>query len=416
MDKVCIITLGCKVNKYESDSIARMLEDNGFDTTDNLEYADYYILNTCAVTNEAEKKSRQYISKITKLNPKAKIIVSGCAVESNKNIFLNKNNVIGAIDYQRKDLILQLLLAKEFDITPLEKFNYNLINPKVNQTRAYIKIQDGCNRFCSYCAIPYFRGRSVSRDLDSIVKEANQLDNVYKEIVLVGIDMSDYRIDGQLALDKLMAALSHLSARIRLGSLEVSAISDSLLKQLKDMPNFAPHFHLSLQSGDNEVLKKMNRKYTREEYIAACNLIYKYFPDANITTDIIVGFPFETDDAFQNTIELVKEVNFGKVHCFPFSAKKGTVAAKYKDIDANIKKERMSKLETVAASEQLKYNSKFLNKKLSVLVEEEEDGYLVGFSDNYIKCYMNNNTNKYPIGEIVEVTAIKLKEEGLEVK
>ena len=416
MTKISILTLGCKVNKYESDCLLRMLEDIGFSVSEELIFADNYIINSCAVTNEAEKKSRQYISKINKINPNAKILFCGCASEKNNESLLQKKNVIKVFVNQRKDEIVKFLQDLEYKDELLSTYNENISNPKISNTRAYLKIQDGCNRFCSYCIIPYVRGRSVSRDLSKVITEAEVLDKFYKEIVIVGIDMSDYKIDGKLALDVLINNLSHINARIRLGSLEVSVINEEFLKSLLKLKNFCPQFHLSLQSGDDFVLKKMNRKYTSKEYLEACNLIYKFFPDANITTDIIVGFPYEDEENFKNTLNLVREVKFGKIHCFPFSAKKGTLAYTYKDIDKNIKKERLKILSNLGEKLATEYHSKFINRNLIVLVEEIEDNYIVGYSENYIKCYMENDTKKYKLGEIITVKGIKIYKEGLKVK
>lgn len=412
--KVCLITLGCKVNKYETDCIKRMLNDLKFDVSETLCDAEYYVLNTCAVTNEAEKKSRQYIAKINKLNSTAKIIVCGCGAERNREKYLEKQNVVAVFTNQRKDLIVDFIMGKKVVDDQILCFNNTLTNPKTEQARAYIKIQDGCNRFCSYCIIPYLRGRSVSRDINSIINEAHCLAKSFSEIVLVGIDMSDYKVDGQNALAMLMDKLKDVPARIRMGSLEVSVVTDDFMKILKSMPNFAPQFHLSLQSGDDSILKKMNRKYTRDEYIEAVNKIYSYFPNANITTDIIVGFPYETEENFANTLDLAQKVKFGKIHCFPFSAKKGTLAATYKNIDASIKNERMNRLESLASKLQDEYNTKYVGQELNVLIEEIEDDYYTGYSENYIKCYFKSD-KEYPIGQILKVTGVKLLKEGLEV-
>ncbi len=414
-ERICIITLGCKVNKYESDCIAKKLRELAFDVTEEMQKAEYYILNTCAVTNEAEKKSRQYISKITKLNPDAKIMVCGCASDASKEAFIKKKGVVAVFDNQRKDLIIDYMQGKLSDNVALSSFNYNLTDPEINQARAYIKIQDGCNRFCSYCIIPYIRGRSVSRDIKSIVIEAERIAKDYNEIVLVGIDMSDYKIDGTNSLAKLLAVLSNCPARIRLGSLEVSVITEELLDVMKGMPNFAPHFHLSLQSGDDEILKMMNRKYSAKEYLDACGMIYRYFPDANITTDIIVGFPYESEENFENTITLAKKAKFGRIHCFPFSAKAGTRAATFPDTLPETKKDRMAKLSKVADELMLEYNTKFVGKKLNMLIEEEEAGYLVGYSENYIKCYLEPK-DTFVIGDVIEVEGNKIYKDGLLVR
>ena len=306
-------------------------------------------------------------------------------------------------------------MGEDYQDEALAEFNNNMINPSISQTRAYIKIQDGCNRFCSYCIIPYIRGRSVSRDLTSIHNEAKELAKYYNEIVLVGIDVSDYKIEGVVALPKLFETLKDVDARIRLSSVEVSAITDEFLKVLQSMPNFAPHFHLSLQSGDDDILKKMNRKYTRLQYLQACELIYKYFPDANITTDIIVGFPFETEENFANTLDLAKKAKFGKIHAFPFSAKKGTVAANYPDINPEIKKDRMNRLMALADELQTEYDRRFIGKKLNVLIEEQEGEYLVGYSENYIKCYIDKNYASCG-GDIKTFVGKKLFKEGLLVR
>ena len=414
-NKVSILTLGCKVNKYESDCLAKKLQAMGFFVSSDLINAEYYILNTCAVTNEAEKKSRQYISKIIRVNPNAKILVCGCASDADKQKFLDKTGVVAVFDNQRKDLIIDYFENKLYEDIRISGFNYNLVDPKIDQARAYIKIQDGCNRFCSYCIIPYLRGRSVSRSIESVVTEANQLSKDYNEIVLVGIDLSDYKIDGRYALPELLEKLSNCSARIRLGSLEVSVVTEELLSVLKDMSNFAPQFHLSLQSGDDDVLKAMNRKYTAQEYINACNMIYKYFPNANITTDIIVGFPGEKEENFNNTINLAKTVKFGKIHCFPFSAKKGTRAATFVDNPADIKKDRMDRLSVVASELQTEYNIRFIGADLMMLLEEKEGEYIVGYSENYIKCYLMTTKN-LKLGEVIRVKGVELYKEGLKVR
>ena len=227
--------------------------------------------------------------------------------------------------------------------------------------------------------------------------------------------MSDYKVDGKLALTDLMIKLSKVNARIRLGSLEESVITEDFLKALQGLHDFAPQFHLSLQSGDDFVLKKMNRKYTSQNYLDACNLIYKYFPDANITTDIIVGFPYEEEDNFNNTLLLAEKVKFGKIHCFPFSAKKGTIAYRYKDVDPATKKDRMNRLTQLANKLSYEYNERFVGKTLEMLIEEVEDNYYVGYSGNYIKCYLGLDAN-INIGDITKVKVIELYNEGVKVK
>ena len=411
MQKVSIITLGCKVNKYESECMANELIQNGYNVTFELEDADIYIVNSCAVTQMSEKKSRQYLAKIKKINPNAKIIVCGCASENNPDQFKKEGLNVVVFGTQYKSHILDYIKNVEFN-----KYDYTctyetMSYPYINSTRAYLKIQDGCNNFCSYCLIPYVRGRSKSRDLDEIVAEARKLSENFKEIVLIGIDISDYKINGQLSLGKVLESLNNLPARIRISSFEVRIITDKFLTILKNMNNFAPSFHLSLQSGDNSVLKRMNRKYTREDYIEKCNLIKRYFPDANITTDIIVGFPGETEEQFNNTIELAKTVEFGKIHVFPYSKRTGTVASRMVDLPSEIKKQRVKILSKVSEELADKFNSKFIGSVQKVLLEDVESDYIVGFTDNYIKVYVPIS-NKLNSGDFVNVKLKFLFNEG----
>lgn len=410
MEKVCFLTLGCKVNKYESDCMAKILKQNGYSVTSNFEKSDIYVVNTCAVTNEGEKKSRQIFHKIREVNPLAKIIVCGCASEHNLKQFEEKG-AFGGIGNVNKETILSIIQNGGFKKFDQEKTYERLSNPYISSTRAYIKVQDGCDRFCSYCIIPYLRGRSRSRELNSIIAEAKELAKESKEIVLVGIDISDYKINGEPALGKLIYSLKDLPARIRLGSFEANVITKELLDVLKQVPNFAPHFHLSLQSGDTSVLKAMNRKYTAEEFLEKCKLIKTYFPDANITTDIIVGFPTETEEEFENTIKFAKTVGFGKIHTFPYSVRSGTVASKMKDLPLSIKKERVAKLTKVSDELEIAFNKSMLGKTKKVLFEDEEDGYMVGFTDNYIKVYVDKE--KVESGELADIKLENLYKLGI---
>jgi len=408
-NKVSILTLGCKVNKYESDCMVKILSDNGFFVVENLEFADFYIINTCAVTMEAEKKSRQYIAKCLKFNPEAEIIVCGCASENNVTQFEKNDHIKCIFGTFGKEKILDYITGKLKEKIELSTDYISPNNPVTNSTRAYLKIQDGCNNFCTYCIIPYLRGRSRSRELNEVIDEAKLLSAKHKEIVVTGIDMSDYKIDGKKSLGELLFSLKDIKSRIRIGSLEVGIITDEFLSKLKQMPNFMPHFHLSLQSGDNRILKLMNRHYTREEYMDKCELIYKYFPNANITTDIIVGFPTETEEEYLNTENLAKTVKFGSIHIFPYSARSGTVALRYGDLPKSVKKERVDRLELVKSELINKFINKNLNSFACVLVEDEEDGYFVGYTENYIKVYLKNVKNN----EVVKVKLIKQYKDGV---
>ncbi len=409
--KVCLLNLGCKVNQYEIDAILHSLKGE-HEVTEEFEKADIYIVNTCAVTSEAEKKSRQYVSKILNLNKDAKIIICGCAAENNAEQFTSKPQVSLVVGTAQKGLLAEKIkneiVGNSVVPIPLE-YEDDMFSESV-RTRAYLKIQDGCNNFCSYCLIPYVRGRSRSRALTSIVSEGKELSKVAKEIVITGINISDYKIDGQLALASVMQELSDLSSRIRIGSLEVNVITDEFLSVLKNMKNFCPQFHLSLQSGSNKVLKDMNRHYTREEYIEKVSLIRKYFDNPAITTDIIVGYPTETEQDFQETLDLVQKVQFSQIHYFAYSRRTGTVAAKLPQINGEIIKGREHKLSSLAQKLKEKYLKSFIGKSLLVLIEEKIEDVFTGFSENYIRCYLAENVS---LGEMVSVVADEIYKDGV---
>ena len=279
-------------------------------------------------------------------------------------------------------------------------------------TRAFIKIQDGCNNFCTYCIIPYLRGRSRSRSMASVISEAQKLPAEVKEIVLVGIDVSSYEQNGKKALIDLLEALDGLNKRLRLSSMEDNLVTEDFVERLSKLKNFCPHFHLSLQSGCDEVLKKMNRKYTTAEFYNTVTLIRKYFKNAGITTDVIVGFPTETESNFAETVEFIKKVQFADLHIFPYSKRDGTVAAKiYKDLPKEVKMKRVAVLEKV--KKELKEQFINENSVLKVLIEEEKDGYFQGYSENYIKCYLQGN---FKVGDIVTCEIKKPFKDGTLVK
>lgn len=405
--KIKLITLGCKLNKYESDCVARQLMEKGHEIVDG-DFADVYIINTCAVTQESEKKSRQYIAKCNKQNPNCKIIICGCASQNNPEQFINKKNVFSIIGNENKEKIVDLIDESKVEIYPFMAEYGELKNPYITSTRAYMKIQDGCNRFCSYCLIPYLRGRSRSRKIEDCVVEAEELSKVSKEIVVSGIDMSSFTP----SLAELMKSLKHVKSRIRIGSLEVSIATKELLEVLNSMNNFCPQFHLSLQSGCDSVLKRMNRHYTTGEYLEKVKLIREYFPDANITTDIIVGFANETEEEFNKTCEFVEEVGFGQVHIFPYSRREGTTADKlYKtDLPLSIKKERVDILEKIAHKSRENYLNSLIGKTYHVLTEDEENDEIVGYTENYIKVYLPKNTKK---NTIIKVKLLEKYKDGM---
>lgn len=408
--KVVVYTLGCKVSQYESDLIMQDLIKQDYEVSKKLEVADIFIINTCAVTNEAERKSRGIISKILKINPNAKIIVCGCASEHNQEQFLSKKNVSLVIGNKGKNVIAKIMnevgnLKQELDKN-YEEFD----TVYSSRARGYLKIQDGCNNFCSYCLIPFIRGRSRSRDLNKIVEEARSLSKTCREIVLTGINMSDYRIDGNLALSKVLLAMKDIDCMIRIGSLEVNVIDDEFLTILKSMPNFCEQFHLSMQSGCDRILKLMNRHYTTEIYLQKIDLIRKYFPNASITTDVIVGFPTETEEDFKETLQTCRKANFFQMHIFPYSKRDGTKAEKMEQVDGNIVKSRIKILEQLNEKMHNDYLTKNINMTQKVVTEQLEDDYVVGHTQNYIKVYLPKQTNLY---DLINVKLIKIFKDGM---
>lgn len=400
--KACVLTLGCKLNEVESASLMRGLEEEGYETTETLSYADLYLINTCAVTAEAERKSRQAVARVRKFNPAAPVIVLGCASQNNPQAFSSREGVLFVAGAQGKDKVLSLLRERARGEFCAEEGAFcELPAPKRVKTRAFLRIQDGCNRFCSYCLIPYLRGRSRSRSAESIVKEAAACGA--KEIVLTGVDASSYR-DGETDLGGLFTLLGSVPARIRLGSLEPGAVTEEFLRRMKEAGNVAPHFHLSLQSGSSKILRAMNRKYTREEYLEKCALIYRAFPDAAVTTDLIAGFPGETEEDFEQSLSIIKEVGFARIHAFPFSPRKGTAAAKLQDLPAEVKKERTARLIEEGAKAEEEYLLRFVGREETVLFEE--DG---GYTGNYIRVYAAGARE----GSLCRVRLIKRERDGL---
>lgn len=391
--KVSVLTLGCKVNKYESDSLLKLFKQKGYEISDKLEYADIYVVNTCAVTSEAEKKSRQMLARCKKFNPNAEIYVCGCASQHNPKQFEGKAEIIKGVAGKNK-LAFVNDKGEQVDDVPLkyEQEEFSL----QSRTRAYIKVQDGCNNFCSYCIIPYLRGRSRSRDKASILEEVSQLSGDIQEIVLTGINLSDYRIDGKLALIDLLEDLDSFGLRMRLSSMEEVIANEDFIARLSRLKNFCPHFHLSLQSGSASVLKRMNRRYSPDEFEQTCKLIRKYFPSASITTDVIVGFPNETEQEFEETYQFIKRINFSGLHIFPYSHRSGTVASREKDLSPAIKKERAERL--AALDKVLRSNFVKENKTGRVLIEKCEGGKSEGFTENYIKCHFDQPIE---VGKIV---------------
>lgn len=400
LPKISIFTLGCKVNQYDTDAMLAVFEHAGFEIAEGLEYADVYVVNSCAVTAEAEKKSRQSIARILKVNPNAKIFVCGCASQNNFSQFA-KNNVqyiSGSdqkLDFARKIVTefkgqeeqFDKIVPDKFDISTVFEDNDGIINLR---TRHFIKVQDGCNNFCSYCLIPYVRGRSRSRVLASIERELDEVSSVAKEVVVTGINLSAYGKDIGSSLTDLMKMLSKYDFSVRLGSLEVGVITKDFLDATKALKRFCPHFHLSLQSGDDSVLKAMNRHYTTAEYYDAVRLIREYYSDPAITTDIIVGFPSEREEEFENSMAFARKVGFSDIHVFQYSSRRGTVAGRMPTLDPEIVLDRQKRMTALKHELVQNYLNKQIGMPVNVLFETQSRGVWCGHSPNYVKVYSKN--------------------------
>lgn len=409
MKKVKFSTLGCKVNQYETEAMAELFVKNGYEITEDYN-CDVFVLNTCTVTNLSDRKSRQQISKIRSENSDAIIAVVGCYSQVSPDEIENIEgvNVILGTKY-RKEIVELCELAKSSNkiINNVENIGKNrefeelTINTEHSMTRAYIKIQEGCSQFCSYCIIPYARGPIRSRNIRDIVLEAKRLaDNGFKEIVLTGIHIASYGKDlenDDIGLIDVIEDIGQIDKikRIRLSSLEPRIVDKQFLDRLSKVEQFCDHFHLSLQSGSDSILQSMNRKYDTDLYEKTINLIREYYPNAAITTDIIVGFPGETDEDFEKTLNFVDKIQFSKIHVFKYSNRKGTVASKMKNqVSGVVKKERSKLLIEKSKYYTDKFLDNMLNEPIKVLFESKnDDGYIKGYTTNYIRVKREYNPN-----------------------
>ena len=396
--RIAVFTLGCKTNLYESGQIVSALCAAGHDAFHGLESADVFVLNTCAITAEAEKKSRQLVTRARKLNPNCRVVVVGCASEKNPAQFEGLANVTIVKGVHGKTKVVDEILGEGVDVEQIPSAYEETVTSTQEHTRAFVKIQDGCNNFCTYCIVPYLRGRSRSRRVADVVAEIKQAKAA--ETVITGIDISQFGRDTGESLPMLFAALTNVPTRLRLGSLEAGVVTEELLQSLTHV-NFCPHFHLSLQSGCDATLKRMNRKYDTATYFAAVESIRRVFPTAAITTDVIVGFCGETDEEFAETLAFVQKVGFADVHVFPYSPRQGAVSAKWKDTDPVVKKHRAEVLGELKL--QLKERFALANKGSvqRVLVEEIVDGKAVGYTPNYLRVYFD--ADPLTVGTLVDV-------------
>ena len=407
---VSFYTLGCKVNQYETNAMEQQFIKNNYEIVENTQKADIYVINTCTVTNMAERKSRQMLRRVKEINPFAVLVVCGCYAQVAKNeleqipeidIILGineKNEIVQIVENYMEKMAEQDKRSQEAEIDDVSKQKEFLDFGDVTYTeknRAGVKVQDGCNMFCSYCIIPYARGRIRSRKIESVVSEIEKIaKEKIKEVVITGIHVASYGKDfdnentsKKIRLIDLLEAINKIDGigRIRLSSLEPTIVDEEFATRLSKLDKICDHFHLSLQSGCDETLKRMNRKYTTQIYRDAVATLRKYYPEASFTTDVIVGFPDETDEEFAKTYEFLKEIDFYRLHVFKYSPRRGTVAEKMPNqIDGNEKEERSNKLIELSNSMENKHNQSYIGKTVKVLFEEFEDGFFKGHTTNYM--------------------------------
>ena len=432
--KVYFLTLGCRVNQYETDAARRLFLDNGHENVDSPEEADVCIVNTCSVTGEADRKSSQMLRRMAKNNPDAVIVAMGCASEL-KNGEVPADIVIGTRD---KNTVVTRV--EEFFAHRGKELTHSAshVRPEVSKsdeyhdfgtvlspegTRAFIKVEDGCNNFCTYCVIPYARGRVVSRSEESCLKEAEFLvSSGFKEIIVSGIHLCSYGRDQGKDILSLLELLKKIDSieglqRLRLGSLEPKSMTPEFISGLKELKHLCPHFHLSLQSGSDTVLKRMNRKYTTAEYEDRVKALRAEFPDMSLTTDIITGFPGETEEEFAETIEYAKKLGFAKIHVFPYSEREGTKAADMPQMDMSIRKARAKRLIEVSDELASEFASSMTGKETEILIEkiEEKDGRTIaeGYTGNYVRAFAEVEKDKFSRGDIVKGTVVRAEKENI---
>ena len=404
MKKAALHNLGCKVNAYETEAMQHLLEEAGYEIVPFTQKADVYVINTCSVTNMADRKSRQMLHKAKKNNPDSIVVAAGCYVQTSEKEVLNDLSVDIVIGNDRKHDLVRLLEEYSLDSVSdtvddindgKHDFEELFIDQTKEHTRAFIKVQDGCNQFCSYCIIPYARGRVRSRRFENVIAEVERLAaNGFKEVVLTGIHLSSYGVDfeeatGLLELIQAVNAVKGID-RIRLGSLEPKIVTEHFASELSKLDKICPHFHLSLQSGCDATLKRMNRKYTTKEYERGCELLRKYFVHPAITTDVIVGFPGETEEEFEQTKAYLEHIHFYEMHIFKYSKRKGTRAAVMPDqIDEQIKAARSEKLIALGHDMSKEFRKFYIGKNEEVLFEEKavigDKEYFVGYTKEYVK-------------------------------
>ena len=426
--KVAFCSLGCKVNQYETNAMAQKFIEHGYEVVEFDEYADVYIVNTCTVTNVSDRKSRQMLRRAKEINKDATLVACGCYAQVAKDELKKIPEIDLIIGNNEKNDIIQIVEnhiaqkgAEDLVSDVMYKLDYVELGTTTytEKTRAVIKVQDGCDRFCSYCLIPYARGHIRSRKIENVIEEIKKVvEEGINEVVITGIHIASYGRDFKgenIGLIDLLEEINKIQGlhRIRLGSIEPTIITDEFAERLSKLDKICDHFHLSLQSGCTETLKRMNRRYTTEEFRDVTKRLRSKFPNAALTTDIIVGFPGETDDEFNTTYEFLKDIAFYKMHIFKYSQRKGTKAAVMPNqVDGKIKEERSKKLIELSNENEYNYNKKYIGKQVEVLFEEREGEYLKGHTTNYI--VVKHKTDKDDlINKIAKVTVSEAKQDCL---
>ena len=410
MKSVGVLSLGCKVNMYESEFVINELKKAGYEIKNFDEVCDVYIINTCTVTNNSDSKSRKMIRQAIRRNNHACVVAMGCFIAANKDIQIDgldiiignkdKSKIVGLLDeyFKNKEVIRDQYTGR------IKEFEDMYINSFPGRTRAFVKIQDGCDNFCTYCIIPFVRGKCRSKDESLVIKEVTDLvKHGYKEVVLTGIHTGSYGEDLDTSFADLLNKLVKIDGldRLRISSIETTELDEDVLNVLRNSKVLVDHLHIPIQAGSNEILKSMNRKYDLDYFFNKINEIRSIRPDIAISTDVIVGFPGESEELFQKTIDTCKKIGFSKLHVFPYSERRGTAASRMTGkIDEHEKKQRSRRLIEVSKELEIEYMKKFIGKKVSVLIEENIDGYSLGHTGNFLYVKINK---ELPHNEIVDV-------------
>lgn len=423
MKKAALHNLGCKVNAYETEAMQQMLEEAGYEIVPFTEEADVYVINTCSVTNMADRKSRQMLHRAKNKNPQAVIVAAGCYVQTKEAQAAEDDAIDIILGNNKKHELVQTLeeyfkthekIEELIDINEAKpEYEELYMDSPTEHTRAFIKVQDGCNQFCSYCIIPYARGRVRSRQITSVLEEVQRLaENGYREVVLTGIHLSSYGVETGESLLHLIQEIHKIDKieRIRLGSLEPKIVTETFAQELGKLQKVCPHFHLSLQSGCDETLKRMNRRYTTQEYRKGCEILRRYFAHPAITTDVIVGFPGETEEEFEKTVAFLQDIHFYEMHIFKYSKRQGTKAAQMpQQVPESIKNERSARLIALGEHMSKEFREYYRNKEVEVLFEEEScfDGkdFYIGYTKEYVKvakASAQSLENRFVSGKLIK--------------